>query len=65
MAKFTSLGEHWPTTTRSRNHHSFGSIVQWFFEALVGIRPLAPGYGKIEFKPELPPMGLGHGVKLV
>jgi alpha-L-rhamnosidase len=32
--------------------------VQWFYEDLAGMRPLAPGYEKIEFKPEVPPTGL-------
>ena len=42
--KFTALGESWPASTRSRNHHFFGAIVQWFYEDLAGIRPLEPGY---------------------
>ena len=58
VAKFTALGEHWPADTRSRNHHFFGAIVQWFYEDLVGIRPLEPGFKKIEFKPEIPTSGL-------
>ena len=47
-------GEHWPATTRSRNHHFFGAIVQWLYEDLAGFRPVAPGYERIEFKPEIP-----------
>ena len=58
VAGFTALGEHWPATTRSRNHHFFGAIVQWFYEALAGIRPSAPGYAVIEFRPEIPASGL-------
>jgi alpha-L-rhamnosidase len=58
VLKFTALGEHWPMTTRSRNHHFFGAIVQWFYEDLAGIRPLEPGFRKIEFKPEIPKTGL-------
>ena len=57
-AKFTALGESWPAGTRSRNHHFFGAIVQWFYEDLAGIRPLEPGFKKIEFKPEIPTSGL-------
>lgn len=60
VAKFTALGEHWPANTRSRNHHFFGAIVQWFYEDLAGIRALEPGYRKIEFKPEIPASGLDH-----
>jgi alpha-L-rhamnosidase len=58
VAKFTALGENWPADTRSRNHHFFGAIVQWFYEDLAGIRPLEPGFKKIEFKPEIPTSGL-------
>jgi len=59
-AKFTALGEHWPATTRSRNHHFFGAIVQWFYEDLAGMRPLVPGYATIEFRPQIPKTGLDH-----
>ena len=38
--RLTSLGEHWAADSRSRNHHFFGAIVQWFYEELAGIRPL-------------------------
>jgi len=58
VLKFTALGESWPADTRSRNHHFFGAIVQWFYEDLAGIRPLEPGFRKIEFKPEIPATGL-------
>ena len=56
--KFTALGESWPADTRSRNHHFFGSIAQWFYEDLAGLRPLEPGFRVIEFKPEIPSAGL-------
>ncbi|MBV9926774.1 MAG: family 78 glycoside hydrolase catalytic domain [Acidobacteria bacterium] len=56
--KFTSLGEEWPANTRSRNHHFFGAIVQWFYEDLAGIRPGAPGFRVVEFRPEIPATGL-------
>ena len=51
VAKFTSLGEHWSATTRSRNHHFFGAIVEWMYEDLAGMRPIAPGYARIAFDP--------------
>jgi alpha-L-rhamnosidase len=56
---WTSLGEFWEATSRSRSHHFFGSIVQSFYEDLAGIRPLEPGYGKIEIRPQVP-AGLEH-----
>jgi len=58
VAKFTALGEQWPANTRSRNHHFFGAIVQWFYEDLAGIRALEPGFREIEFKPQIPMSGL-------
>jgi alpha-L-rhamnosidase len=58
VARFTALGEHWPADTRSRNHHFFGAIVQWFYEDLAGMRPLEAGYRTIEFRPQIPPAGL-------
>jgi alpha-L-rhamnosidase len=57
--KWTALGEHWEATTRSRNHHFFGTIVQWMHEALGGVRPLAPGFRRIAFEPAMP-AGLGR-----
>jgi alpha-L-rhamnosidase len=60
VAGFTALGEHWPASTRSRNHHFFGAIVEWLYESLAGIRPAAPGYAVIDFRPEIPAAGLDH-----
>jgi alpha-L-rhamnosidase len=57
---FTALGESWPADTRSRNHHFFGAIVQWFYEDLAGLRPLEPGFGLIGFTPHVPSHGLDH-----
>ena len=51
---WTGLGEYWEHTSRSRNHHFFGTIVQWMYEDLAGMRPLEPGYRRIEFRPEAP-----------
>jgi alpha-L-rhamnosidase len=58
VARFTALGAHWPADTRSRNHHFFGAIAQWFYEDLAGIRPLEAGYREIEFRPQIPTTGL-------
>jgi len=51
---WTALGEYFEATSRSRNHHFFGTPVQWMYESLAGIRSLEPGYEKIVFKPEIP-----------
>ena len=51
---WTTLAEYWEPTSRSRNHHMFGAVAQWFYESLAGIRPIAPGYERIEFRPSMP-----------
>jgi alpha-L-rhamnosidase len=56
---WTALGEFWEASSRSINHHFFGSIGQWMYEDLVGMRPTAPGYAEIEFRPSIP-AGLEH-----
>ena len=60
VAGFTALGEHWPADTRSRNHHFFGAIVQWFYEDLAGIRPIEPGYATFDVQPKVPSTGLSR-----
>ena len=52
--EWTGLGEFWEATSRSRNHHFFGSIVQWMYEDLAGMYPLEPGYQTIAFRPAIP-----------
>jgi len=52
--EWTGLGEFWEATSRSRNHHFFGTIVQWMYEDLAGMQPLEPGYRKIAFRPAIP-----------
>ncbi len=51
---WTSLGEYWEESSRTRSHHMFGGIGQWLYEDLAGIQPRAPGYGRIAFKPTIP-----------
>ncbi|XVU28705.1 family 78 glycoside hydrolase catalytic domain [Actinoplanes sp. CA-054009] len=48
---YTGLGEYWESTTRTRNHQFQGSIGQWFYEELAGIKPAAAGYSKITIQP--------------
>ena len=56
---WTSLGESWEKSSRTRSHHMFGPVTQWFYENLAGIRPLEPGYKEIAFAPTIP-AGLDH-----
>ncbi|MBL7645485.1 MAG: family 78 glycoside hydrolase catalytic domain [Candidatus Hydrogenedentes bacterium] len=57
----TTIWERWNSDTEeatksgmnSFNHFTFGSVSQWYFEYLLGIRPLAPGFKAIEIKPHV------------
>ena len=33
-----------------------GHIIEWYYNGLAGIRPLEPGFGRIEIAPYLPDM---------
>ncbi|MFE5672024.1 family 78 glycoside hydrolase catalytic domain [Agromyces sp. NPDC056523] len=48
---YTGIGEYWENTTRTRNHQFQGSIGQWFYEELAGIKPASPGYEEITIRP--------------
>lgn len=50
----TTLYESWqyPDTVGSQNHPMFGSISEWYYKSLLGINALAPGFTKIEIKPQ-------------
>jgi alpha-L-rhamnosidase len=50
----TTLWETWayPKTGPSQNHPMFGSVDEWFYRSLLGISALAPGFSKIEVKPQ-------------
>ncbi|MDO9457330.1 family 78 glycoside hydrolase catalytic domain [Nocardioides sp.] len=48
---YTGVGEYWEASTRTRNHQFQGSIGQWFYEELAGIKPAAPGYKEIQIRP--------------
>lgn len=47
----TSLYEHWELDSRSRNHHMFGAIDEWFYSHLAGIKPSSPGYKEFIIRP--------------
>ncbi|MHC4250208.1 MAG: family 78 glycoside hydrolase catalytic domain [Planctomycetota bacterium] len=55
----TTLWEHWESSddTYSHNHPMFGSVSQWFFHWLGGIRPAddAVGFDRIDIRPQLVP----------
>jgi alpha-L-rhamnosidase len=57
----TSIWERWNGWTpdkgfenpgmNSFSHYAFGAVVQWMFEHVGGIQPLAPGYRRIRIAP--------------
>ncbi|GAB3409749.1 family 78 glycoside hydrolase catalytic domain [Flindersiella endophytica] len=55
----TALYEHWGADSRSRNHHFFGHVDQWFIEDLTGLRPAAPGFARVRVRPN-PPSQVGE-----
>ncbi|WP_428957306.1 family 78 glycoside hydrolase catalytic domain [Streptomyces sp. cg35] len=50
----TTLWEQWIAGPRSRDHAMFGSVDDWFYKYLAGIRPAAPGYKEIAIRPYVP-----------
>ncbi|QWT19865.1 glycoside hydrolase family 78 protein [Bacillus sp. NP157] len=49
----TSLWEHWKLASRSRGHYFLGTVDDWLFEDVAGLRPLAPGWRRIGVRPAL------------
>lgn len=49
----TSLWEHWKLDARSRGHYFLGTIDDWLFGDVAGLRPLAPGWQRIGIYPAL------------
>ena len=54
LAGETSLGEYWEENPRSHNHDMLGHIMEWIYNGLAGIRPVAPGFSQVSVKPWLP-----------
>ncbi|HKC29097.1 MAG TPA: family 78 glycoside hydrolase catalytic domain, partial [Jatrophihabitans sp.] len=55
----TTLWERWEKVSRSYDHAFQGTIDDWFYRDLVGIKPAAPGYAQITVHPYVPG-GLSH-----
>ena len=50
----TTLWESWENNPRSRDHAFLGTIDDWFYRDLAGIKPAAPGYAQITIRPYVP-----------
>jgi alpha-L-rhamnosidase len=54
----TALHETWEDDSRSKDHHFFASIDQWFYQCLGGITATQPGFGAVRIAPRCPsPLG--------
>ncbi|MET0506478.1 MAG: family 78 glycoside hydrolase catalytic domain [Luteibacter sp.] len=49
----TSLWEHWKLASRSRGHYFLGTVDDWLFGDVAGLRPLEPGWRRFEVRPAL------------
>jgi alpha-L-rhamnosidase len=49
----TSLWEHWKLEARSRGHYFLGTIDDWLYGDVAGLRPLKPGWRKIDVHPAM------------
>lgn len=57
----TTIWEHWDSYTiengfkdpimNSFNHYSLGSCVEWFYEYVLGIKPIEAGFKKVKIQP--------------
>ncbi len=50
----TTIWETWKYSDNvfSQNHPMFGSVGEWFYQALLGINPAAPGFKHVVIKPQ-------------
>lgn len=51
LPEFWNYTELWNGLGRSRNHAMMGHVKEWISRFVLGIRPLEPGYQKLEIKP--------------
>ena len=49
----TSLWEHWKLASRSRGHYFLGTVDDWLFEDVAGLRPLEAGWRRFAVEPAL------------
>lgn len=50
----TTTWEHWAIESRSRGHYFLGTVDDWLFQDVAGIRPLEPGHRVFEVAPKVP-----------
>ncbi|WP_243727271.1 alpha-L-rhamnosidase [Actinocrispum wychmicini] len=47
-----TMWEMWPTDSRSRDHYFEGTVVQWLYENVAGLRPGDAGYQRFTVRPD-------------
>ncbi len=47
-----TMWEMWPLDSRSRDHYFQGTVVQWLYENVAGLRPGDDGYRRFTVKPD-------------
>jgi alpha-L-rhamnosidase len=47
-----TMWEKWEDDTRSRNHYFHGTVVQWLYENVAGLRNLQAGWQRIAVRPD-------------
>ncbi|WP_410672333.1 alpha-L-rhamnosidase C-terminal domain-containing protein [Amycolatopsis sp. cmx-4-68] len=45
------MWEEWPATSRSHDHAFLGTVDDWLYQRVAGIRPAAPGYAAVKIQP--------------
>lgn len=49
----TTLWEHWKEESRSRGHYFLGTVDDWLFADVAGLRPTAPGWRESRIRPRV------------
>nr|WP_245623399.1 alpha-L-rhamnosidase [Catenovulum maritimum] len=42
-----------PQGMNSLNHYAYGSIAEWFYQGILGIKPLTPGFSSVLIEPQI------------
>lgn len=50
----TTLGEYWENNPRSHCHDMMGHIIEWYYSGIAGIKPLEPGFKRVQITPHMP-----------
>lgn len=60
----TALWESWDDDSRSLNHHFLGTVDEWFYKYVAGIRePAAPGFRRVRIAPVVCDESVSHALE--